>query len=123
MQALVSLLVVASAVWVAIDASKLGFEKRDQEDEAPSGRLFVEARRGRRVYTASYDMLTPAEARRWFDAGVRTQGGKPVIFIPDADDEPARIREAFPATLAPVKARFIYPTKNPLTATFREILA
>lgn len=103
---------------------ELAFEGRDIADEAPSGRLFTEARTGRRTVAVTYEALTTDEARAWFDAGVRAQGGKTVIFIPDADDEPGRIRGAFPAIFGkPPAPRFTYPTQNQVAATFREIIA
>jgi len=102
---------------------ELGLDARGVTDEAPSGRFFTEVRRARRVLSVNYDMLTTIEARRWFDAGARAQDGRTVIFIPNADDEPGRIREAFPAVMSMPKPRFIYATKNPLALTFREILA
>lgn len=102
----------------------LGFETRSQQDEGPSGRLFTEERASRRVVTVNWDALTANEARRMYDAGARAGIGKTVIFIPDSDDEPGAIRGAFPAVFAkPPAPRFIYPTKNPVAATFREILA
>lgn len=120
-------LFVAGAFSPAVNYERghdLRLDSRDVTDEAPSGRIFTESRTGRRAVSVSYEMLSTVEARRWFDAGVRAQGGKTVIFIPDVDDEPGRIREAFPANFEkPPNPRFYYPNKNPLTATFREILA
>lgn len=102
----------------------LGFEVRSPQDEGPSGRLFTEDRPSRRVVNIPWQGLTTPEAYRMFDAGARAGIGKTVIFVPDSDDEPGGIREAFPAVFkAPPGARFNYPTQNPVAATFREILA
>lgn len=102
----------------------LAVESRSQQDESPSGRLFTEERPARRTFTVTYDANTTAEARRWFDAGLRAGVGRTVIFIPDSDDEPGTMRDAFPAVFAkPPGARFNYPTLNPVGITFREILA
>lgn len=103
---------------------ELGVESRSQQDEGPSGRLFTEARPSRRTVTVAYDANTTAEARRWVDAGLRAGIGGTVIFLPDSDDEPGSLRDAFPAVFArPPSARFNYPTINPVGLTFREILA
>ncbi|CAN5643384.1 hypothetical protein BH10PSE5_BH10PSE5_19550 [soil metagenome] len=103
----------------------LTMESRDQQDEAPSGRVFTEERTPRRYVTVTYDASNTAEARRWIDAGARARSGRTVIFIPDADDEAGRVRDAFPAMFGNKLpgARFNYPTLNPSTLTFKEIIA
>lgn len=97
---------------------------RDLHDETPSGRVITEPRSGRRQLAVNYAMLDTVEAYRWFDAALRARTGGVVFFIPDVDDEPSRIREAFPATFErPPGLKLIYATQNTTAATFKEILA
>ena len=97
---------------------------RDQLDEAPSGRVFAEERLPRRQLAITYGMLATAEAQRVFDTGLRARSSRPVIFVPDSDDQASMLREAFPATLGPPPgAKFIYPSINATALTLKEILA
>lgn len=102
----------------------LALKSRDQIDEGPSGRRFVEPRPPRRELSVDYAGLTTPEAYRWFDASARTRSARPVIFMPDAESEPARVRETFPANFEqPPGPRFTYEHAHQVAATFSEILA
>lgn len=97
---------------------------RDLQDEAPSGRIFVEARTPRRQLTTTWSSLTDQEAYRFFDLGMRVTTARPVIFVPNLDDPVSVVREAFPALMhVPPGPRFIRDRMNTVTATFKEILA
>lgn len=97
---------------------------RDQIEEGPSGRLFGESRTPRRQLSVDYSALTTPEAYRWFDAGARARTTGLVIFMPDSDHEPTRVRETFPAWFErPPGPRFTYERAHALAAVFKEILA
>jgi hypothetical protein len=103
---------------------QLSIDPRDQLDEAPSGRIFSEERTPRRTMSASWSLLSDAEALKLFDAGARARTTRPVIFAPDVDDASSLLREAFPATFGPPPApTFKYDGLNAVSATFREIIA
>jgi len=102
----------------------IAIEPRSLIDEAPSGREFGEERRGRRMVTASWMMLSDAEANRMTDMVARVGTTRPVLFVPDIDNDASLVREAFPATFSPPPSpKFTYPGLNQATATFREIIA
>ncbi len=102
----------------------LTLKARDQVEEGPSGRRFNEERDPRRQLAVTYAGLTTSEAYRWFDAAARARVTRPVIFMPDADHEPTRVRETFPANFEqPPGPRFTYEHAHQLAATFSEILA
>lgn len=103
---------------------ELGLNSRDLVDEGPSGRRFAERRLGVRQVTVNWAGLKSQEAQRFFDAGARVGTSQTVIFIPNVDDEPSRIREAFPATFErPPAPRFTYQRANTVAAIFKEIIA
>lgn len=103
---------------------ELGLEARSVADEAPSGRVFHEDRMNRRRLTVTWAMLADHEANRLFDAGARCGVSRPIILLPDIDDGPGLIREAWPATFekppAPRRGR---PFQTTVNATFKEIIA
>ncbi len=119
-------------LYVAADFSpSINFERgrdlslvsRDLVDEAPSGRNFTEGRTPRRQLAVTWSALTTPEAYRFFDAGARARTSGVVLFVPDTDSAPGRLREAFPATFEkPPAPRFTYERSNSVAATFKEIL-
>lgn len=103
---------------------ELGLDARSQADESPSGRIFHEDRTGRRRLTVNWSMLDANEATRLFDAGARCGTTRPVLMLPDLDDEIGMIREAFPANFEkPPGTRKGRRFENTVSATFKEIIA
>ncbi|HVY33074.1 MAG TPA: hypothetical protein VG960_01515 [Caulobacteraceae bacterium] len=102
---------------------KRGFTPRDQQDEAPSGRIFTEARTGRRTLNLSWTGLTDTEADRLSDAQARAQGGNPMVFLPDTDSYAVTAREAFVGALVLEGPTFTYSGAHQATATITEIIA
>lgn len=103
---------------------QLSLVSRDQVEEGPSGRLFGEPRTPRRQLSVDYSGLSTPEAYRWFDAGARARTTGLVIFMPDSDHEPTRVRESFPAVFErPPAPRFTYEHAHQVAGVFKEILA
>lgn len=102
----------------------VGLTARDQIDEGPSGRRFGEPRTPVRQVSVEWSNLSTPEAYRWLDASARARTTGVVIFMPDSDHEPTRVREAFPANFErPPAARFTYEHAHQVAAVFKEILA
>ena len=103
---------------------ELRIEPRDQEDEAPSGRLFFEKRGSRRSLSVTWSALTDAEGYRFAASAARAGRSTPVLFAPDTDDQLSLAHEAFPAVFAQTPGpRFHRDAQNTVSATFKEIIA
>ncbi|MCX7586535.1 hypothetical protein [Phenylobacterium sp. 58.2.17] len=103
---------------------ELSILPRDLQDEAPSGRIFIERRTPRRQLSVPWSNLSDEEAYRFFDLGMRVTTARPVIFVPNLDDPVSVVREAFPALMhLPPGPRFVRDRMNTVAATFKEILA
>lgn len=103
----------------------LSIVPRDRIVVAPSGRRFFDPQRPMRVLSLSYSHLTDAEGRQFIDIAMARRSVGTVIFVPDVDDVPGSMREAFPATFAQKlpSARSTYRGLGAVPMTFEEIIA
>lgn len=100
------------------------FLSRDLTDETPGGLNIHEARQARRTMTVNWSLLSSQEARRLYDSGARVGRTKPVLFVPDADDETGLIREAFVSNFDQLpEIIFRHETTNQVEASLKEIIA
>lgn len=101
-----------------------GFMSRDLTEETPAGVNIHEPRRARRTMTVKWSLLSTQEARRLYDAGSRAGRTKPVLFIPDAEDETGLVREAFVSTFDQLpQLVFRHEGTNQIEASLKEIIA
>lgn len=100
-----------------------GREGRDLRDETPSGRLITEARRGRRTQAFTWAGLTDGEADMVTDMAARAEGGRAVVFLPDADDVGSIAREGFLAEATFKGPTLTYSYLNAASGLLKEIIA
>jgi hypothetical protein len=103
---------------------QLKVNPRDLTDEGASGRVFGEARQPRRQLSVTYANLVDTESWRLVDAAMRARTTGKVLFVPNADDVPSMMREAFPATFnTPPGAQFVRQFMNQTAMVLDEVLA
>ena len=101
-----------------------GLLARSLTDEAPSGLLVSERRRGRRQLALSWSMLSKADADRLTDMAVRAGETGVVFFAPNLDDPASLLRECFPATFANTpQPKLTYDGLHSATVTLKEVIA